>query len=125
MSDETPFLAEGQKDDQVKFAPEPQEPSADLGADQMRAFEDQHFGKDAVRINGQIERGHGSKFNDLHPAHRREHAALERLIAAEKKLGEAEGALSIAQSDHDEAKLAVERAAKVAAEKAKAEKVEA
>jgi hypothetical protein len=85
---------------------------ADLGHVRMRAFEDTHFGKDAVRINGHIERGHGSRFNDLHPVHRREHAAIERLIEAEKKLSEAEGALSTAQTGHDEAKLAVDRAAR-------------
>lgn len=77
--------------------------------DRLRAFEDRHFGSDAVRINGQIERGHGSMFNELDPKHRREHAAIENLIAAEKKLGEADGALSAAQSYHDDAKAAVEK----------------
>jgi hypothetical protein len=81
----------------------------------LRAFEDRHLGEDAVRINGAIERGHGSLFAikmTEAPELRRQHAAIERLIEAEKKLGEAEGTLSVAQSEHATAKAAVDEATK-------------
>lgn len=77
----------------------------------LRAFEDQHLGEDAVRINGEVERGHGSRFKTLSPEHHREYAALERLRDAEKVLSDAAGKLAQAQSAHAEAQANADAAA--------------
>lgn len=93
----------------------PAEKAGSTGAEKLRAFEDRHLGKNAVRINGEVERGHGSAFALKmleSPELRREHAAIERLIDAEKHLAEAEGAVSTAKTAHESAKAAVAEAAK-------------
>lgn len=88
------------------------EPAAEVTAHQkLRAFEDRHLGEDAVRINGEVERGHGSKFKTLSPDHHREYAALERLRDAEKALSDAAATLAQAQSAYDAAKVHAESAA--------------
>lgn len=75
-------------------------PRTDAGAAaRLQAFEDEHLGKDAVRINGQIERGIGSPFAKLSDAHRAQHVALEKLVAAEAVLIAANAALSKADAD--------------------------
>lgn len=76
----------------------------------LRQFEDQHFGPDAVRIGGQIERGSGSRFSLLPPARRREYVAIERLVEAEQRLTVAAADLAAAQAQHDAAVAAVDAA---------------
>lgn len=81
-------------------------------ADRLRAFEDKHFGKDAVRINGRIERGSGSPYQMAHPLVREQHARIEKLIEAEEKLAVAHAALIQADTEHEMAKQAVADAEK-------------
>lgn len=69
----------------------------------LRAFEDEHFGADCVRINGEVERGYGSKFKAMTPEHARHYAALENLTAAEKGVADATAAVEAANLAHDEA----------------------
>lgn len=69
----------------------------------LRSFEDEHLGEDAVRIEGQIERGHGSKFKAMTPQKQAEHGALEQLVAAEKRVADAQTALASATAAHDAA----------------------
>lgn len=83
-----------------------------LGATaRLRAFEDEHLGKDAVRIRGRIERGSGSPYQDptiMPPELRRQHAALEKLIETEQRLTDAHTALLQAEADHEAALAAAE-----------------
>lgn len=72
-------------------------------ADCLRAFEDAALGKDAVRINGKIERGFGSAFKGMSPAQQRHYAALEKLIGTEQHLADAHGALIAAEAAHQAA----------------------
>jgi hypothetical protein len=76
--------------------------------DRLRAFEDEHFGKGAVRINGRIERGSGSPYQNADPKIRKTHAALEQLIAAEQKLADTTGAMHQAEADFAAAEKAVD-----------------
>lgn len=79
--------------------------TAELTAKQkLRAFEDETFGKDCVRISGEVERGFGSPFKKMTPEEARRHAALEHLVAAEKKLMDATAAVDAANLAHDDAK---------------------
>jgi hypothetical protein len=77
-------------------------------AARIRAFEDEHLGKDCVRIGSQIERGYGSRFKELSDEKRRQHATLEKLIDAEQKLVDAHAALIQAEADHEAALVAAE-----------------
>lgn len=77
-------------------------------ADRLRSFEDEHLGKDAVRIHDRVERGVGSPFQKLSDEHKRQYAALERLIGAEQKLASAHAALIAADTEHDAALSDVE-----------------
>lgn len=72
-------------------------------ADRLRAFEDDVFGKTAPRINGAVERGVGSPFAEMTPHQAAHYAALEKLVAAEKTMADASGALAAAQAAHDAA----------------------
>lgn len=77
----------------------------------LRAFEDEHFGNDVVRIRGQIERGSGSPYQDpkiMPPELRRQHAALEKLIETERRLADAHTALLQAEADHEATLAATE-----------------
>jgi hypothetical protein len=80
--------------------PENAAPTPVSSAERLRAFEDEHIGKDAVRIDGKIERGSGSPFQKLSDELKRQYAALERLIAAEQKVADARAALAAAESEH-------------------------
>jgi len=74
--------------------------------DQMRAFEDEHIGKDAVRNKqGHVERGFGSKFKtlDMDEAWHAKYAVLEKMVEAEDKVNAANVALSAAKSAYDAA----------------------
>jgi|KBSMisStandDraft_5_1062788.scaffolds.fasta_scaffold207592_2 transcription initiation factor TFIIIB Brf1 subunit/transcription initiation factor TFIIB len=94
--------------------------SAGTAKDKLRGFEDAHFGKNAVRIRGHIEKGYGSPFKDMPAEKHAEYAALEKLVEAEAKVDEANAALSAAKSNHDTALAALALATK-ASETAAAE----
>lgn len=82
----------------------------DTAPGRLRTFEDDKLGPDAVRINGQIERGYGSKFRDLSPEDQAHYAALERLVEAEQKLADARAALAVAESAFETAQRDVNHA---------------
>lgn len=65
----------------------------------LRDFEDKNVGVDAVRVEGKIERGIGSKFSLMSEEQRAEHAALERLVEAEQNLLRATAALAEAKAE--------------------------
>ncbi len=93
---------------EVEKSMEPAEPEAEMTMTQrLRAFEDKHLGEDAVRINGELERGHGSRYSKMSPAHRAHHDALVELVAAEKAHVDAGVAEAAA---HARLKAAIERA---------------
>jgi hypothetical protein len=69
----------------------------------LRAYEDDTFGKDAVRLRGMVERGYGSKFKEMTDGQARHYAALERMVATEQALVDAEAALLAAKASHDAA----------------------
>lgn len=77
-------------------------------AERLRTFEDDHLGKEAVRINGCIERGYGSPFAALSPEKKRQYGALEKLVEAEQKLADAHTKLIQAEADHEAALAAAE-----------------
>lgn len=79
------------------------EPELTGARGRLRAFEDATFGKDAVRINGLVERGYGSKFKEMSAEQALHYAALEKLIVAEQRLADAHGALIAAESSHEAA----------------------
>jgi hypothetical protein len=100
-------------------------------ADKLRAFEDDHFGKDAPRINGELERGVGSPYSRMTLHQKRHYESLEHLVKAEKKVADASFELETAKAKHlaavkasdDAAKaiVAADTAAKAEADKAAAE----
>lgn len=71
--------------------------------ERLRNYEDYLFGKDAVRINGVVERGYGSKFKEMTAPQARHYAALEKAIIAEQKLADAHSALIGAEASHQSA----------------------
>lgn len=73
-------------------------------AARIRAFEDEVFGKRAVRIDGKIERGVGSPYAKMTEEQRQQYEALEKLAAAETNLAAAHAALLQAEQDHQAAK---------------------
>ena len=75
----------------------------------LRAFEDRILGENAVRIDGKIERGHGSKFQKLSAAAKAEYAALEQAVEAEQRLSLATNELSKAQAHHAQAAADVKK----------------
>lgn len=70
-------------------------------AAKLRAFEDDVFGKDASRINGDVERGVGSPFAKMTDVQRAHHTALENLVKAEKAVADAGAAHAKAHADHE------------------------
>lgn len=86
-------------------------------ADRMRAFEDEVFGKDAVRIEGKIERGVGSPYAGMTDERKAQYAALEALVAAEQKLADATGAAAQAEADRVAAEERLAACDKAAQEK--------
>lgn len=79
---------------------EPAPPSASA---RLRAFEDVHLGKTAVRLHGRIERGFGSPFKAMLPEKHQHYAALEKLVTTEQALSDARGALLAAEAAHEAA----------------------
>jgi len=94
------------------------EPELDTAKAKLRAFEDEHLGKDVVRIGGEIEKGHGSPYAGMKPERRRHYEALERLVEAEQRLDAANVALTNAKVALETAEADVENAAKVADQRA-------
>lgn len=63
-----------------------------------------------MRINGEIERGHGSLFERLSDEDKAHYAALERLIVAHDKLEAAQAALHAAEHEAADAEIAADAA---------------
>lgn len=78
----------------------PQEAPKEGAAERLAAFEDKIFGKAVPRINGKVERGHGSPFAMLKPPQREIHAALEALIMTESGLAATRNSLLKAEEAH-------------------------
>ena len=81
-------------------------------ADKLREFEDKTFGKDAPRINGELERGVGSPYSRMTVQQKRHYESLEHLVKAEKKVADASAELEAAKIKHDAAVKASDDAAK-------------
>jgi hypothetical protein len=88
--------------------PDPVDVSA---AAQLRQAEDEWLGKDVERVNGQIERGHGSLYQKLTPQQKAYLAALEEQIKVEDLCATARSALAVAEEKTATAKKKVEAAA--------------
>lgn len=67
-------------------------------AERFAALEEKLFQGRAARVNGQIERGHGSLFRRLSEDEQRRYLALEAEVVAEKKVADARAALSLAEA---------------------------
>jgi hypothetical protein len=101
-------------------------PAEGDSAARLRAFEDEVFGKDAVRIDGVIERGVGSPYAKMTDERKAQYAALEAVIAAEQKLNDATAAVGAAEAERVAAEERLAMCGKVAQEKAaEAEKAKA
>jgi len=94
-------------------------------AARLRAFEDEVFGKRAVRINGVIERGVGSPYAAMTEERKAQYAALEALVAAEQKLNDAAALAAQAEADRVVAEENLAQTEKAAAEADKVAKEEA
>jgi hypothetical protein len=98
-----------------KHPPKPQfvaaepDPESDV-AGRRRAFEDNYLGKDAVRINGQVERGVGSPYSRLSEHRKREYDALERAEMAELRLAEVRASAMAIEAEYNDAIAAVDAA---------------
>lgn len=95
-------------------AAKPADAKADTAAAKLRAFEDKHLGRKAMRNKeGHVEKGYGSPFKAMTSEQHAEHAALEKLVEAEAKVDAANVELSAAKAAHETAKAAVTEATKV------------
>jgi hypothetical protein len=89
-------------------------PATDTGTAKLRAFEDKHLGRKAMRNKeGHVEKGYGSPFKAMTPEQHAEHASLEKLVEAEAEVDAANVKLSAAKSAVEAAKAAVVEATKV------------
>jgi hypothetical protein len=88
----------------VKAAPvEAVEPDT-TAKGRLRAFEDSIVGKDAPRVHGKVERGHGSLYQrNTSPEQKAHHAALEHLVESEDRMAKASAHLATVQAEHDKA----------------------
>jgi len=89
-------------------------------AGRLRAFEDDVFGKRAVRFEGKIERGVGSPYAAMTDERKAQYAALEDLVAAEQELSDATVAVGVAEAKRVAAEERLAMADKLAQEKAAA-----
>lgn len=80
-------------------------------AARLRAFEDEHFGEDAVRIDGQVERGSGSAYQMMSEPRQKHYRALEHAVEVELKVDAARAQLSAAEGDMAAAEAEIDRAA--------------
>ncbi len=87
-------------------------PAPVTAADKLREFEDKTFGKDAPRINGELERGVGSPYSRMTPTQKAHYASLDHLVKAEKAVADASANLEAAKLKHDAAVKASDDAAK-------------
>lgn len=79
----------------VSFAePEPRPEPATPAAERLRIAQDRLLGEDVPLHDGKPERGAGSKFSKLHPAHKAHLAAIEHLIEVEAEHAAAEAHLN-------------------------------
>lgn len=89
------------------------EPEAEVSAEaRQRAFEDEYFGEDEVRIDGQVQRGHGSFFARMPQDVKVHYHALEQAVTAEKEVAAAHAALAAAEQKAETAEARVEATAK-------------
>lgn len=84
----------------VEKAPEP--PVEMSAIERLRAFEDKVMGKKVPRVNGAVERGHGSKHAQLEDHHKAHHAALERLVDLEDEVMKLTASLNQAKANHEQ-----------------------
>jgi hypothetical protein len=84
--------------------PEPQT----TATERLAAAEDKLLGEDVARHEGKPERGSGSRFAALHPAHKAHLAAIEHLIAVEAEHAEAEARIAAAHAKVQHALARVE-----------------
>jgi hypothetical protein len=123
----SPYSGQGPQPQPDPFAPGRVDPSpvSDLNTEpadepttartRLRDFEHDMLGEDTPRIDGHIERGHGSMYARLTHEERAQHTALERLVAAEQKVADTSAALEKAKIDHERAEkyvVACEEASK-------------
>lgn len=101
MSDETYI------DPPSEAAPQPEPAPALSPRDRLKAFEDEKFGKDCVRIAGKIEK-FGSAYRLLSVEDQARHTALENLIDAHDKVDAAAAALVEAENAAAAAELVVD-----------------
>lgn len=102
---------------QTEQLPEP----ATSAVARLRAWEDEHLGVDTPRTGAHAERGVGAPLRNLSPELQREHAALEHLIDAEKKVDEAAAHLAAADLHHENAKAHAANAADAVAPRSESE----
>jgi len=108
MSDET------HSDTAANTAPEVEAVHTDApaetltAAERIREFEDRELGEDAVRINGRVERGFGSKFMTLSNEKHAHYLKLEKLAEAEQVLADAKANLVNAENAYNDALAAVD-----------------
>lgn len=108
----------------VEAVPQPAAAAPASAAEQLAQFENKVFGKRAPRVQGKVERGHGSLLRGLSPEDQALHAALEEQAEAEAALAGAHVTVAATQAALD---AATERCAKAAevSEKAAADAVAA
>jgi len=70
-----------------------------MAAERLREMEDEWLGEDTRRHEGKIERGYGSRYQDMSKERRAHHTALENEAQAEAKVVAAEAALAVAKAD--------------------------
>ena len=115
MSDEA-ILPEPEPEPEPAILPPAEEAAIVSAAAKLRTFEDDVFGKDAPRINGAVERGVGSPFARMTEHQKAHHAALEKLVAAEKAVADASAAHAVAEAGHAAAVKLAHDAEKAAAD---------
>lgn len=109
MADEDhPAILNEPASQQPEPVPQPEAPLT--AAERLYAFEVEHFGQDCVRIDGLVERGSGSPWQKMSDEEKAQYAALERLVAAEQRVGDARAALVVAEMECAEAEIAVANA---------------
>lgn len=91
-------------------------PPVESAKAKVRAFEDEVFGPDVPRINGEIERGIGSPYSRMNDKQKAHYAALENLVAAEKAVAAADAKLAEAKAAHEAAAEKSANAEKIASE---------
>lgn len=102
------------------IADEPDRPATE----RLAAAEDKFLGADVDKHAGKPERGIGSRYHALHPAHKAHLAAIEHLITVEAEHAAAEAHLASVHARVEHAKARVESTEEVSDEVSAAAKVE-